>query len=365
MHHWYWGVDGFLPVCRWVFDTHKESSVRNGVHTSQAVLTVLDRIMGKSTMRTPGDPVRFNASPLGVFVRVLLIVFVIEGAIMLVLPYVQPWASGSIGESLSDATLLSVCLAPTLWLLIVRPLRELYRERGALLTRVFRSQDAERARVARELHDELGQHLTASLVGLRSLRNSVSDDATRGRADALLSMAHESLAAVRRLARGIGPGVLEHLGLATAIQRLCEDFRATHGIAITVEVRGIEGARFDPDGELAAFRLVQESLTNIARHAKAASVTVEATHAEGRLHVEVRDDGVGFNAGTSRARSVGEASMGLASMRERAELMGGAFEIESVPGNGTRVAARIPASLRAAVLPGPAAPPSMDQEGTP
>lgn len=316
-------------------------------------------------MRAPGDPSRFHATPMRVFVRVLLIVFVIEGAIMLVLPYVQPWAPGSIGESLSDATLLSVCLAPTLWLLIVRPLRELYRERGSLLTRVFQSQDAERARVARELHDELGQHLTASLVGLRSLRNSVNDDATRRRADELLDMAHDSLAAVRRLARGIGPGVLEHLGLATAIQRLCEDFRATHGVGITVEATGIEGARFNPDAELAAFRVVQESLTNIARHAKATSVAVEATHAEGCLNIEVRDDGVGFNTGMGRARSGGEASMGLASMRERAELMGGAFEIDSTPGSGTRVAARFPATQRAVAPPGLSAEPSMDQEGTP
>ncbi len=300
---------------------------------------------------------------MGVFVRVLLIVFVIEGAIMLVLPYVQPWASGSIGESLSDATILSVLLAPTLWLLIVRPLRGLYRERGLLLTRVLQSQDAERARVARELHDELGQHLTASLVGLRSLRNSASDDATRRRADELLATAHESLAAVRRLARGIGPGVLEHLGLSTAIQRLCEDFRATHDIGVSVEVGGIESARFDPGAELAAFRVVQESLTNIARHAKARAVTVGADWSVGSLSVEVRDDGVGFSPASGRPRR-GD-SMGLASMRERAELMGGAFEVESAPGSGTRVAACFPAVRRAENLGDPSPTPASDQERSP
>ena len=287
----------------------------------------------------PHAPSRGPFSPTATFALVLLTVFVAEGLIMLALPRLSRWPAGSLGESILDASLLTVLVAPTLWIVIVRPLRRLYRERGVLLATQFEREERERARLGRELHDELGQQLTALTVGLRVMVQATSDPDARQRAAALHEQAGASLASMRRIASGLGPSVLEQLGLATAVERLCDDFRASHAVALDSQIDVPPGRRFDAAAELAAYRVVQEALTNIARHARATSGSVRLGVGDAGLEIEVRDDGRGLG---ERSDARAHATLGLAGMRERVELLGGTFGVESSPGAGTRVVAAIP-----------------------
>ncbi len=282
--------------------------------------------------------------PLKVLGLVLLAVFVVEGLIMLVLPSIAPWQRGSIAESVADAALLATILTPALWFIIVKPLRRMHRERGELLRRLFEAREAERSSLARDLHDELGQHLTTMLVNLRSLQNESESDATRRRVEDLLHLTAESLKEVRRISGGLRISVLEDFGLKVAIERLCEDFALAHGVTpeLSVELAGTR--RYGPEVETALYRIVQESLTNIARHANPKMIQVSINDVGDELHLSIRDDGEGLE-GTSSITAKGDTpSLGVRSMRERVELLDGFFRISSEHGKGTLVEAQIPVS---------------------
>ncbi len=288
------------------------------------------------------SPRAARLSPLRMFMHVLVLVFVLEGFIMLVLPAVAPWPQGSWSESIADASLLSCAIAPALWLVIVRPLRRIFIERGELLRRVFDAQESERARLARDLHDELGQHLTAMRVGLRLLEQQCSTEPARDRAADLLRLSDTSLKEVRRLASGLRPGALEDFGLAVAIDRLCEDFRAAHSLTLECKVTLPPHRRYGREVETAVYRLVQESLTNIARHAEATHAEVVLVERDGEVHLDIRDRGKGFALDAPSGEPNGRVPLGLQSMRERVELLGGDFELHSTIGLGTHVRARLP-----------------------
>lgn len=265
---------------------------------------------------------RLPISPLRVFLLVLAVAFAIEGLVMLVLPLIGPWPRPAIGETLTDAFLLSAGMAPAVWFLVVRPLREMHRSRGELLRLVFEAQETERRRLGRDLHDELGQSLTALRVGLRGLASTPDAENVRERAGELADIAAGTLDSVRRLARDIRPDVLEDFGLRTAAERLVEDFRAAHGIDAAL-VAELPEQRLPGLVELAAYRVLQEALTNIARHANATRVEVilRVGTSDETLLLRVSDNGRGF---------VGELdvpSLGLQSMRERAELLSGSFRV--------------------------------------
>lgn len=279
-------------------------------------------------------------SPWRVFALSLLVAFVIEGIIMLVLPRVRRWPEGSPWDSVIDATALALAFAPTLWFLAVRPLRNLSRDRGEMLGRIMAAQDEERRRFARDLHDALGQHLTALRMGLLAAERGAGDEESRRRAADLGRLAADSLDEVRRLARGLAPPVLEDFGLSVAIRRLCEDFRSAHGVEVTLTDEWPDGARLDPAVEATAYRLVQESLTNVARHAAASRVAVTLRAEPDRLRLTIRDDGRGFDPGEQRTPGQG---LGLRSIQERAAWAGGEARISSTPGRGTIVEVWLPA----------------------
>jgi len=218
---------------------------------------------------------------------------------MLILPFVVPWRRGSIGESAADAVLLSAVMAPALWFVIVRPLRRVFQERGELLRRLFASQEAERNRLARDLHDELGQHLTAMPVGLRAMQDGADSEGTRHRAGELLRLTSHSLKEVRRLASGLRAGVLEDFGLQIAVERLCEDFNKAHGLPVTLTATLTPDRRFGPVLETTVYRLVQESLTNVARHAQARNIDVSLIE-EGELMGGSSEDAPGPMVTTHR-----------------------------------------------------------------
>ncbi len=291
------------------------------------------------TRPTPRD--RDTVSPIRVFVLVLAIVFVVEFAIMAALAAIVPASKDAPFLSLIDSLVLVAALCPALWLLVVRPLRALVSERGALLRRTMTIQEDERARIARDLHDELGQTQTAILLGIRAVANSTSLDQAHERAHATKEMAVAAIDATRRLARGLSPSVLTDFGLTQGIDRICEDIAESSGIDIVRTIH-IGSARFDPAIEIAIYRIVQEALTNVIKHADADTVEVRLLLEEHRLTLSVADNGRGVHTSADRHRTT-EPGLGLAGMRQRVTLLGGSFRIMPNPAGGTSLRASIPA----------------------
>jgi signal transduction histidine kinase len=211
--------------------------------------------------------------------------------------------------------------------------------RARLHERLISAEDDERRRFARELHDETSQSLTALLMGLRTIADMPVHSEVRSVALRLRDIAAQTVDDVRRLARGLHPAVLDDEGLAAAAKRYVEDYVRTFGTALDFVAEGLDSPRLAPVTAATMYRILQEALTNVARHACAGKVAVELKRADSALELVVRDDGVGFDANHAHD---GGSGLGLHGMRERAMLMGGSILIESRPGEGTLVRACIP-----------------------
>lgn len=214
-----------------------------------------------------------------------------------------------------------------------------------LSARAVSMQEAERRAIARELHDSAGQALTAirihlQLIGDLATRMKAEDEAQLERARDLAArtatMVDETLEEIRRAVNTLGPAVLDDVGLSAAISRACDDLAESLGIEVDCEVRVPE--KLPPVIETTCYRLVQEALTNVARHALAGHVQVRVESGDTEVRIRVQDDGRGFDPAEDRTRP----SRGLVGMRERAELLGGRLDIDSAPGAGTTVRAVIP-----------------------
>jgi signal transduction histidine kinase len=271
---------------------------------------------------------------------ILAVTFIVEGVIMLALPRIVQDSREPAISAVIDSVMLTLVLAPTLWMLVVRPLRRLSMSRGVLLSQLFSAQEQERARIARDLHDELGQQLTAVLINLRALEQSQTLQQATERAAAAHQAAAAGLEHVRRTARSLRPAILDDLGLAPAIERLCDEFQAAGNIALELELGLDPGARFTPEAELCLYRILQESLTNMTRHSSARHGRVVVRALDHRLELEVSDDGCGFDPAGTRG------SFGLTGIQERAESLGGRCTIRSGPGAGTSINVVIPAFHR-------------------
>jgi two-component system, NarL family, sensor histidine kinase UhpB len=206
-------------------------------------------------------------------------------------------------------------------------------ERRESARRELLAQEAERRRVAAELHDEIGQSLTA--VGLE-LERAIADapDAQREALVRSRDVAAQSLEEVRRLARSLRPEVLDELGLVPALTNLCDRLSARTGVEIELSRNG-ELPTLGADVQLVIYRITQESLTNVIRHAHAGRAHVELAARDGRVELRVRDDG----DGPPDAAAEGN---GIRGMRERAVLVGGRLAVEPAPSGGTQVSLRIP-----------------------
>ena len=211
-------------------------------------------------------------------------------------------------------------------------LAEKEQQRSRLLQAVLTAQEEERGRISRDLHDQIGQSLTALLLGLD--RNLEAPDA----ADlaTLKEIASITLADVRRIALDLRPSVLDELGLEAALRRFARDTYERYQIDVRVLVTLPE--RLGHQEETVLYRVAQESLTNVVRHARAGAASVVVTASRGGVQLVVEDDGVGFDPGSLTAAE----QVGLMGMRERLELLGGSLRIESAPGEGCSVYARLP-----------------------
>jgi PAS domain S-box-containing protein len=214
--------------------------------------------------------------------------------------------------------------------------------RALLLNQVITVQEEERRRIARELHDETAQSLASMLLGLSALQETRTVKAARAQARDLHQVATRALAEVRRLAWGLRPSVLDDLGLATAVERYAEDFGRARGVTVTLETAGLDGARMPVAVETALYRIMQEALSNIARHADAHQVRVRLERQGATVALVVEDDGHGFDLARPPVASGAARGLGIHSMRERAAVHRGALTINSAPGSGTRVAVEIP-----------------------
>lgn len=205
------------------------------------------------------------------------------------------------------------------------------------LRRVVEAQELERRRLARELHDQTGQELTSILLGLKAVEDAADSDARGQALEQVRAQVIETLRDVRRLAVELRPKALDDFGLAPAVERLAEHFISQTGLKLDVEAQ-LGAGRFPSDVETALYRIVQEALTNIVKYAQARNVSIVITHVRDAITAVIEDDGVGFDVDAPRE------GMGLDGMRERLGLIGGKLRIESGPGRGTTLVARVPLS---------------------
>jgi PAS domain S-box-containing protein len=222
-------------------------------------------------------------------------------------------------------------------------LKESRRRLQVLSRRLVEVQETERRRLARELHDEIGQALTVIEMNVQSLLASPGTDALAPRLKQSLEVVERVQEQVHDLSLNLRPSMLDDLGLEPALRWCTERQAALAGLQAEVRADPLE-QRLDPMIETECFRVAQEALTNVVKHARARTVTVELTKndEDGQLHLSVRDDGVGFDVATLREQAVRGASLGLLSMEERASLAGGGLEYDSTPGQGTEVHAWFP-----------------------
>jgi two-component system sensor histidine kinase UhpB len=280
--------------------------------------------------------------PLRVFALVMFVIFAVEGAIMLAFPVLPAWTRAPVVDGFLDASVLTLVTGPAVWWLAVAPVRRLLEARGELLHKMFRAQDEERARIARDLHDEIGQHLTALLVGLKTIESVPDLETAKVRARELRDLGAAAHEEVRRLARGLRPGVLEELGLEAAVCRMAEDFERMHETTVRVDVLPGACDGLSVAAETSLYRSLQEALTNAARHAEAEEIDIRLQRAGNSITLTVVDHGRGFRLDDPE-ESVGSAdSLGLASIRERALMLGGQCTIRSELGRGTTVQVSIP-----------------------
>jgi signal transduction histidine kinase len=204
------------------------------------------------------------------------------------------------------------------------------------LRRVIEAQELERTRLARELHDETGQSLTSVLLGLRGVEEARNAEETREAAAAVRELVVQTLQGVRRLAVELRPSALDDFGLLPALERLTDTFSAQTGVAVELEST-LTKVRLPAEVETVVYRIVQEALTNVTKHARASRVSVFLARKEGAVAAVIEDDGVGFDS--TRAEDGG---LGLLGMRERIGLMGGRFTVESRTGAGTTIAVEVP-----------------------
>ena len=210
----------------------------------------------------------------------------------------------------------------------------------ALSRRLLEIQEAERRRLARELHDDIGQALTALKIQLESLARA---DTTQraARVEECVDTTIHALERVRQLALSLRPLQLDDLGLIAALRSHLDRQASVGGLAPHFDARGVP-EQLPAEVETACFRIAQEAINNVLRHARARNLWLSVSAVDGSLSLQVRDDGCGFDAEAARRRSAAGGSLGLAGMEERVALAAGSLELQTAAGQGTRLLARFP-----------------------
>jgi signal transduction histidine kinase len=219
-------------------------------------------------------------------------------------------------------------------------LRVAYGRLRGLTRRLEAAKEEERKHIAREMHDEMGTALTTMKLNLQLLGGAAPEEASRRVGDSI-GLIDRMIGLVRELSLDLRPPLLDELGLAAALRGYLEALSRRSGIGIELNAKGVPTSLPD-DVAIAAFRVAQEAVTNVLRHGGASRVWVDLSYDPARLDLMIADDGRGFDVAAAFERAGTGRHLGLLGMRERVEAMGGTLSVESAPGNGTRVHARLP-----------------------
>ncbi|HSB52374.1 MAG TPA: sensor histidine kinase [Dissulfurispiraceae bacterium] len=217
-----------------------------------------------------------------------------------------------------------------------------------LSSQLIEAQEAERRRVSRELHDELGQSLAILKLRLKSVEADLPDDGpgVRQEFDGIIRHVDHVIDEVRRISCDLSPSVLEDLGLTEALRWLTSEFEKNSALKVIFEVQGCEEQKvdhlFSEYSQTLIYRIVQEALTNITKHAGAASAAITLRVAHGEVLLSIGDDGAGFDVDAAVRKGADSGRLGLSAMRERARMLGSSVEVRSLEGKGTRISVRIP-----------------------
>lgn len=224
-------------------------------------------------------------------------------------------------------------------------MRESERRLRFLSSKLLAAQEEERRRISMELHDDVGQNLAALKLQMQSMSKRLNrdQDDLKDACQGALGFIDRIIESTRLLSRSLNPAVLEDLKLCGTIQWMLRDFQKYAGIATSVAVEDIDPL-FSPDQQLIIYRILQEVLHNIHKHARARSVTLTVARKARHVEIRVRDDGRGFDVDQALNRNAAERGLGLAALEERSHMLGGRLVIQSEPGRGTRICITIPAA---------------------
>lgn len=229
---------------------------------------------------------------------------------------------------------------------LLQELKEKERVRGLLLNKVVTAQEEERRRISHELHDQTGQLLTALLIQLQLLERDLSETSLRERVTMLKQLADEIASQLHNIAWELRPPALDDLGLVAALERTVEEWAARFNISCEFHVNGVKDDELPSEFAIGVFRIVQEALTNIAKHAKATQAKVFLQRQDEELTVIVEDNGIGFKPSVVLRHPDENKRLGLLGMMERATMLSGTVTIDAKPNKGTRVIAKLPLMRR-------------------
>ena len=219
-------------------------------------------------------------------------------------------------------------------------------EVAGLLHQVITAQEAERKRLSRELHDETAQALTSLIVSMRVLAGKATDEQQRQLLLNARDVASELLLDIRNMAVELRPTALDDLGLAAAMRKYVADFQERFGITVQFSADS-DMPMLDSDLSVTLYRIMQESLTNAARHSGASSVEIRLQATQDSIRLEIRDNGKGMPS-SELERALREKRLGIFGMQERVELCSGQFSLESSPGSGALISVSIPIANKGA-----------------
>jgi signal transduction histidine kinase len=216
-------------------------------------------------------------------------------------------------------------------------------EREQVLRQLMTAQEEERRRISRDLHDQMGQEITALLLALQALEEGeTSNPQSHGHLSRAQGLANRISLELHQLALQLRPTALDDIGLEDALANFAQEWAKQARIELDFHTHGLDGRRLPMPIATTAFRVVQEALTNVLKHAGARGVSLIAERRARELTITVEDDGRGFDVEAMLAKATAENRLGLIGMRERAAIVGGTLTIESMPGRGTTVVVRIP-----------------------
>ncbi|MBI4548187.1 MAG: PAS domain S-box protein [Ignavibacteriae bacterium] len=229
-----------------------------------------------------------------------------------------------------------------------RKLDEIARQRTEDLvkfaTSIQSAQEEERRRIARELHDDLGQRLSGMKFNIEVFEEAIpkTDKATISKLNQLKQQIDTMLTEIRRISSNLHPAALDDFGLLVALQLLCKEFEKIHRIKVKLHSPDTRMVRYDPHVEIALYRITQEALSNVAKHAAATAVSIQLAYHNNTLYLSIEDNGKGFDVNSIRTERATDRGLGLISMKERAEYIGARYSIESQPDRGTTIQVEIP-----------------------